>query len=50
MSLSVCMCTYKGFHVKLFKTVNNVSVVGLNGKGIMEMRKVQEGEESGHFN
>ena len=35
---------YKLFHVNQFKTVNNVSVILLDGKGTVEMGKLQEGK------
>lgn len=36
---------YKLLDANQFKTVNNMSVILLDGKGTMEMGKVQEGKE-----
>ena len=36
---------YKLLHANQFRTVTNISVISLDGKGTMEMGKVQEGKE-----
>ena len=40
---------YKLLHANQCKTVNNISVILLDGKGTMEMGKFQEGKKSDHF-